>query len=138
MNLETPFDLLIQCGGCALENLIPDFSPGRPAICNQCRENLLDYDLANTHQGHICNTCQRALLIKKETDFVDGESECQCGGRDFTELDMKDFADRMGKAEKGALDHVDDDPDFDWCRPAPGHLPQEDYNEIFDDDPGFG
>jgi hypothetical protein len=136
--MNPPFDLLIQCGGCGLENLIPDFSPGRPVICNQCRENLLAYDLANTHQGHICNACQRALLIKKETDFVDGESECQCGGRDFTELDMKDFADRMGKAEKRALDNVDDDPDFDWCRPTPEHLPQEDYNEIFDDDPGFG
>jgi len=137
MNSETPFDLLMECGGCGLENLISAFTPGAPAICNQCRENLLDYDLASSHQGHTCDTCKRALLLKKETDFVNGESECQCGGKDFTALDVEDFAGRMATAEKVGLDDDDDDPDFDWCRPEQDHLPSEDYNEIFDDDPGF-
>ena len=137
MKLKTPFDLLIECGGCGLENLISEYSPGMPAICNQCRENMMAYNLLDTHQGHVCSSCQRALLLKKETDFVNGESECQCGGQDFTELGMKDFTDEVSKAEKEALDDVDDDPDFDWCRPASDHEVKEDYNEIFDDDPGF-
>ena len=137
MNLKTPFDLLVECGGCGLENLISEYSPGMPAICNQCRENMMAYNLVDTHQGHVCNSCQRALLLKKETDFVNGESECQCGGHDFTKLGMKDFTDEVSKAEKEALDDADDDPNFDWCRPASDHEAKEDYNEIFDDDPGF-
>ena len=44
---------------------------------------------------------------------------------------------RVSKAEKEALDDADDDPNFDWCRPAPDHVAKENYNEIFDDDPGF-
>ncbi len=137
MKLKTPFDLLVECGGCGLENLISEYNPGMPAICNQCRENMMAYNLTATHQGHVCNSCQRALLLKNETDFVNGESECQCGGQDFTELGMKDFTDEVSKAEKQALDDADDDPDFDWCRPASDHELKEDYNEIFDDDPGF-
>ncbi len=137
MSLKIPFDLLIQCGGCGLENMISEFSPGIPAICNQCRENMIAYDLANTYQSHVCDSCQRVLLLKKETDFVDGESECQCGCRDFTELDIKDLSERLTKAEKESLDNDEDDPNFDWCRPASDQVIIEDYNEIFDDDPGF-
>ena len=137
MKLKTPFDLLVECGGCGLENLISEYSPGMPAICNQCRENMMAYNLVDTHQGHVCDTCQRALILKKETSFVNGESECQCGGQDFTELGMKDFTDEVSNAEKKASDDADDDPNFDWCRPALDHEAKEDYNEIFDDDPGF-
>ncbi len=137
MNLETPFDLLMECGGCGLENLISTFTPGAPAICNQCRENLMAYDLVGTHQGHTCDSCKRALVLKKETEFVNGESECECGCQDFTELSMRDFVDRVTQAKKKGSDNTDDDPDFDWCRPAPDHATKEDYNEIFDDDPGF-
>jgi len=121
MKLKTPFELLIECEGCGLENLIPEFTPEVPAVCNQCRENMLAYDLQQTHQGHTCDSCGRAYLLKTETEFVDGESECQCGSRDFTESSESDDA----------------DPDFDWCRPAPDDSPQDDFNEIFDDNPGF-
>ena len=137
MKLKTPFDLLMECGGCGLENLISEYSPGMPAICNQCRENMMAYNLVETHQGQTCDTCQRALLLKKETDFVNGESECQCGGQDFTELGMKEFTDKVSLAEKEALEDADDDPDFDWCRPGSDQIDNEEYNEIFDDDPGF-
>ncbi|MBT5549700.1 MAG: hypothetical protein HOJ79_04390 [Nitrospina sp.] len=135
MELKTPFNLLMECGSCGIENLIPGFAPGTPVICNQCRENLLATDFAQTHQGHICDSCGMALLIKAETDFSDGESECQCGGKDFTELNLKKFSDQVAKAPKEEL--ADDDPDFDWCRSAPDNSVKEDYNEIFDDDPGF-
>ena len=137
MNLEDSFDLLMECGGCGLENLISEFSPGSPAICNQCRENLMAYDLTATHQGYICDSCHRALLLKQETDIINGESVCQCGGQSFTELDIKAFTDRVSKAKKEVLDDTDEDPNFDWCRPSPDHATQEDYNDIFDDDPGF-
>ncbi|MZH02487.1 MAG: hypothetical protein F3745_03560 [Nitrospinae bacterium] len=135
--MTPPFDLLVECGGCGLENLISDYSPGMPAICNQCRENMMSYNLVEPHQGHVCESCQRVLLLKKETDFVNGESECQCGGQDFTEMNLKDFTDEVSRAEKEVIDDADDDPDFDWCRPAPDPVVNEDYNEIFDDDPGF-
>ena len=135
MDPKTPFDLLMQCGSCGIENLIPGFNPGTPAICNQCRENLLATDFAQTHQGHTCDSCGMALLIKAETEFTDGESECQCGGTDFTKLDMAIFASSIAITPEAELD--DDDPDFDWCRPAPNNVSPEDYNEVFDDDPGF-
>jgi hypothetical protein len=77
------------------------------------------------------------LLIKEETEFSDGESECQCGGQNFSELDMKVFAESVSKAPILDLDNSDDDSDFDWCRSAPDNSTKEDYNEIFDDDPGF-
>jgi hypothetical protein len=137
MSLEPPFDLLIECGSCGIENLIPGFTPGAPAICNQCRENLLAIDFSKTHQGHICDSCGMALLMKAETAFTDGESECQCGGQDFTKLDTKDFAKSLSNAPDMELDDLDDDPDFDWCRPASDGSASEDYNEVFDDDPGF-
>ena len=137
MSLKSPCDLLIECGGCGLENLISEYSPGVPAICNQCRENMTAYNLVASHQGHICDSCQRALLLKKETDFVNGESECQCGGHDFTEFGLKEFTEGVSKAEQKVLDDADDAPEFDWCRPAPDPVANEDYNEIFDDDPGF-
>jgi hypothetical protein len=136
--MNPPFDLLIECGSCGIENLIPGFTPGVPAICNQCRENLLSSDFSKTHQGHICDSCGMALLMKVGTEFTDGESECQCGCKDFTELSMVDFVNTLSRAPNIELDDdVDDDSDFDWCRPAPDSSLQDDYNEVFDDDPGF-
>ncbi|MBT5028699.1 MAG: hypothetical protein HOH38_11655 [Nitrospinaceae bacterium] len=138
MTENSPFELLIECGGCSLENLIQGFRLGDHAICNQCRENMLAYNLADTHQGHTCDSCGRAYLLKSETEFVNGESECQCGAQDFTILDMKDFADKITKAQDKALDDEEGDAKFDWCRPAPTNgVNKEDYNEIFDDNPGF-
>ncbi len=107
MKLKTPFELLIECEGCGLENLIPEFTPEVPAVCNQCRENMLAYDLQQTHQGHTCDSCGRAYLLKTETEFVDGESECQCGSRDFTELSLKDFADQTAQPQTSESDDAD-------------------------------
>ncbi len=50
---------------------------------------------------------------------------------------MKVFAESVSKAPILDLDDSDDDSDFDWCRSAPDNSTKEDYNEIFDDDPGF-
>ena len=137
MSLATPFDLLIECGGCGLENLISGFTPNSHAICNQCRENMLAYDLEKMYQGHICDACERVLLLKKGTDFVNGESECQCGNQDFTDFEMKRFSDTLTQTREHTFDNLEDDASFDWCRPTNDSLPEDDYNEIFDDDPGF-
>ena len=132
---DTPFDLLMECGGCGIENLFPGFIPGTHLICKQCRENMLAQDFSQTHQGHTCASCGMILLVKAETDLIAGESECQCGGTDFVELGLEGFVVRMAEAQKNESD--DDDPNFDWCRSAPGSSLEGDYNEIFDDDPGF-
>jgi hypothetical protein len=137
MTENNPFELMIECGGCCLENLIPGFTLGDHAICNQCRENMLAFNLFETHQGHTCDSCGRVYLLKAETEFINGESECQCGGQHFTELDIKNFADKSAKAQQAALDDEEEDSKFDWCRPAPNNVNKEDYNEIFDDNPGF-
>ncbi len=138
MPLKKPFDLLIECQGCGIENLVPDFTPGVPAICNQCRETLLSPSLADSHLGNTCDNCRMAFLLKKETGFIAGESECQCGGSDFTPLDMSRFTKDLQSA--GAYDLADDDDavdDFDWCRSAPEVSAGDEYNDLFDNDPGI-
>ncbi len=80
-----------------------------------------------------------AFILKNETEFMSGESECQCGGSDFTAVEVGPFVADLQAAEaaSNAEDESEDD-DFDWCRPGPGDSSEGDYNNIFDDDPGFG
>lgn len=137
MSLKFPSDLLLECGSCGIENLLAGFTPATPAICNQCRENILAGDLAQTHQGHTCDSCGMIFLIKAEANFLDGESECQCGSQSFTELDIKDFEGVISQAQPSVSDEDEEDLDFDWCRAAPDQSHSEDYNDIFDDDPGM-
>jgi hypothetical protein len=137
MTAKASFELLIECGGCGLENLVPGFTSGVPAICNQCRENMLAYDLSQTHQGHSCDSCARVYLLKTDTEFVNGESECQCGNRDFTPLNVQDFIAQTTQNPQAAEPQDDDNADFDWCRSEPGNTIKEDYNEVFDDNPGI-
>ncbi len=137
MTSENSFELLMECGGCGLENLVPGFISGMPAICNQCRENMLAYDLPQTHQGHTCDSCNRVYLLKIETEFVNGESECQCGSQGFTPLSVQGFVDKSAQPQVAeSSEPGDDNPDFDWCRPESDNSTKEDYNEIFDDNPG--
>ncbi len=136
MTAKTPSELLIECGGCGLENVIRGFAPGTLAVCNQCRENMLAYDLPQTHRGHTCDSCGRAYLLKMATELAVGESECECGGRDFTELDLQNFAAQTAEPQTSATATDDGATDFDWCRPASDGSLQGDFNEVFDDDPG--
>ena len=131
---------LIECPACGIENLLADFTPGRSAVCNQCREALLSPSLVDSHKGHICDDCGMAFILKTETDFVSGESECQCGCNDFSAFEIGPFVDDLLAAEASGLteDEPEEDDDFDWCRPAPDDALEGDYNNIFDDDPGFG
>ncbi len=137
MAVEQSF--LIECPACGIDNLLADFTPGSPAICNQCREKLLNPGLIDSHKGHTCDNCTMAFILKNETEFTSGESECQCGGSDFSVLEIGPFvADLQAAEAAGSAENESADDDFDWCRPGPDDSLEGDYNNIFDDDPGFG
>ena len=128
--------LLIECPACGIENLLAVIVPGVPAICNQCRDPLLGPDLVESHTGHSCDICGMAFVLKKETEFTVGESECQCGSKDFSPLELDLFVSNHQASIK-AQDSGDKDDDFDWCRPDQNDTSEGDYNNVFDDDPGF-
>ena len=129
--------LLIECPSCGIENLLADIVPGVPAICNQCREALLTPDLVETHTGHSCDSCDMAFLLNKETGFEVGQSECQCGSSDFSPLELDLFVANLQSTIKAQDSDEDYGDDFDWCRPSADDVSEGDYNNIFDDDPGF-
>jgi len=133
MPIEKP--LLIECHACGIENLLADTMSGYTVICNQCREDLINPDLINSHIGHSCNECGMVFLLKKDTGLVVGESECQCGSSNFSPIEVDKFVSNFQPSE--LVDSRDNDDDFDWCRPAPNEELEGDYNNIFDDDPGF-
>ena len=109
--------LLIECRACGIENLLADATTGYAAICNQCREFLINPDLVNSHIGHSCNECGMAFVLKKDTGLVVGESEWQCGSSNFSPIEVDKFVSNFQPSE--LLDSSDLNDDFDWCRPAP-------------------
>ena len=129
--------LLIECPACGIENLLADIVPGVPAICNQCRDPLLVPVLVETHTGHSCDICSMAFVLKKETEFAVGESECQCGSKNFSPLELDLFVSELQSSINAQDSGNDDGNDFDWCRPGPDDSSEGDYNNVFDDDPGF-
>ena len=129
--------LLIECPDCGIENLLAEIVPGVPLICNQCREAMLRPDLVETHTGYSCDYCGMAFLLNKETDFEVGESECQCGSSDFSPLELDLFVANLQSTIKSQDSDEDDGEHFDWCRPSADDVSEGDYNNIFDDDPGF-
>jgi hypothetical protein len=129
--------LLIECPDCGIENLLAKIVSGVPAICNQCREAMLRPSLVETHTGHSCDSCGMAFLLNKETGFEVGESECQCGSSDFSPLELDLFVANLQSTIKAQDSDEDNGDDFDWCRPSVDDISEGDYNNIFDDDPGF-
>ena len=130
---------LIECPACSIEILLSDFIPGRSAVCNQCRETLLNPSLIDSHKGHSCDDCGMAFILKNETEFTPGESECPCGSSDFSRFEIGPWITGLQAAEVSSIAEQDTEEDnFDWCRPDPEGPLEGDYNNIFDDDPGFG
>ena len=129
--------LLIECPACGIENLLADIVPGVPAICNQCRDPLQVPVLVETHTGHSCDICSMAFVLKKETEFTIGESECQCGSKNFSPLELDLFVSELQSSINPQDSGNDDGNDFDWCRPGTNDSSEGDYNNVFDDDPGF-
>ena len=127
--------LLVECPACGIENLLGDKVSEFTAVCNQCREYLMGQDLINSHTGHSCKECGMVYLLKKSSGFVIGESECQCGSSNFNPAEVDGFVNDFQPPELEDSNNIDDD--FDWCRPAPDEKLEDDYNNLFDDDPGF-
>jgi hypothetical protein len=133
-----PIDLLVACRACGIENLIDSYTPELPAVCSQCRERLIDMDLMDSHQEIKCGDCGMALLLPKTTEVTAGESTCRCGSSNLF-LQAAPSIPLLAQ-EAGAFKNEDADPangDFDWCRPSSNEEISEDYNDIFDNDPGF-
>ena len=79
------------------------------------------------------------VVLLKETGFPERESACFCGSTDLVEKDFADFADKAASAgllfdTKGDGDELLEDTD--WLRSDSTVTKDEDYNEMFDQDPG--
>ena len=139
MSSHKTIELLISCGSCGIENLIPDYTPGLSAVCSQCREGLIAMELMDSHKEVVCGDCGMTLLLAKDTAITMGESTCRCGS---SNLALQDSPSIPLLAEEAKASEVNEDgekkdSDFDWCRPAPVDEMSEDYNDVFDDDPGY-
>ncbi len=134
MNFDKPFDLLVECRGCGIENLLPGFTAATPAICNQCRERLLDPQISNTYQELVCEQCGMLLLLSKDAPILSGESVCRCGSTQFLRHAAPTLPEWVAR-HAAPDDDADGEDDFDWCRPAGGQDDLNDYNDLFDKDP---
>ena len=71
--------------------------------------------------------------------FISGESECQCGSSNFSLFEIGPCIADLQGAEASSIAQEDaKEDDFDWCRSDPDDSLESDYNNMFDDDPGFG
>ncbi len=96
-------------------------------------------ELMDSHKEVVCGDCGMTLLLSRDTAITLGESTCRCNSTNLI-LQASPSIPLLAK-EANSLDSMEDedpaDSDFDWCRPAPDEETSEDYNDIFDDDPGY-
>jgi len=139
MSSHKPIELLVACRSCGIENLIPNYTPGMPAVCSQCRERLIDMELMDSHKEVVCGDCAMTLLLLRKTEITMGESTCRCGSSNLALQDSPSIPLLSEEAKAHQVNEDDDalDSDFDWCRPAPVDEMSGDYNDVFDDDPGY-
>jgi len=139
MSSYKPIELLVVCRSCGVENLLPDYTPGLPAVCSQCREGLIDMELMGSHKEVVCGDCAMTLLLNNDTEITRGESTCRCGSSNLVQQDSPSIPllAEEAKAQQGVDEDDPLDSDFDWCRSAPADDMSEDYNDVFDDDPGY-
>jgi len=129
------FDLLVQCGGCRIENLLTGYCPGQVRVCNQCRERLVNP--ADTHKEYCCGDCGLRMLLLGETPVTTGLSQCRCGGANILMLEGSPLLRQVETLGEAPEDEEEASGDFDWCRPGPKTDISEDYNDLFDNDPGM-
>ena len=139
MNDKKPYDLFIECRSCGVENMITDYVPSVPIFCNQCRERLIDDDLAETHFEYVCQACDMRLVLSQETEVKLGESACSCGSTDVLKTGQTNLPAEVLKAG-GLTDPSEDDDetseDTDWLRPGGSGSLGDDYEDMFNKDPG--
>ena len=138
MKNKTPYDLFIECRSCGVENMVTDYVPSIPIFCNQCREQLIDDKLTETHLEYICQSCDMRLVLSQDTEVKIGESACACGSTDVLQKGLTTLPSEV--LEAGGL--VDQDggdvlEDTDWLRPGvSGDIDDDSYEDMFNQDPG--
>ena len=138
MNDKKPYDLFIECRSCGVENMVTDYVPSVPIFCNQCRERLIDDDLTETHLEYVCQACDMRLVLLQETEVKLGESACSCGSTDVLKTGQTTLPAEVLKAG-GLVDSSKDDDealeDEDWMRPGGSGNFDDDYEDMFNQDP---
>lgn len=138
MAFREPRDLLIECGGCGIENLFTDYTPAMPAVCNQCRERQIWPNFNETHYEYRCQQCGISICLKQSTKFDEGNTPCRCGGLQVSRVNPSTIpqdAEAAGATDLEEPNASDIDPGYDWFRSEP-EAGQSDFNELFDQDPG--
>ena len=139
MAIEDPHDLLIECSDCGVENMFADYTPEQVTICNQCRTRLIQPDFNQTHNEYHCKDCGFVMCLSKDTPFEKGKTACRCQSFNIEKISKSSLYE---DAEETGVFEVDDEdldtiPSDDWCRSDLSDIEAtEDYNEIFDQDPG--
>ncbi len=134
MAIDEPKDMLIECQDCKIENIFTDYTPSTFILCNQCREQLVHPNFNETHNEYRCDDCGFTICLLKETEFAEGETPCRCESLNMHLVNPSTLYENALNA--GAFEEDDiATKDFDWFRSEDAGT-GEDYNEIFDQDPG--
>ena len=140
MAVEDPHDLLIECANCSVENIFSDYTPEMVTICNQCRGRLILSDFNQTHNEYRCDDCGFVLCLSKDTPFEKGKTACRCQSFNIRKIGKSTLYEETEEAGTFEEKDRDDDvvePDEDWCRSDLSDIEtRDDYNEMFDQDPG--
>ena len=136
---KTPCDLIIECHSCSIENNFSNYVPSMHIFCSQCRERLVDIDIVETHCEYTCQECDMKMILLKDTEIKLGESVCACGSTDLLKADKTNLPSEAAKAG-GLIGLGENDDsileDTDWLRSDPDGVDDEEYEDMFNQDPG--
>ena len=137
MHDKASHDLLIGCRSCGVENMIADYVTSMRIFCSQCRDPLIDDDIIETHIEYVCQACDARLILLEATEVQLGESACQCGSKDVLRVGKTALPSEALQAG-GLADNGDDEvlEDTDWMRSGSGDIIDDNYEDMFDQDPG--
>jgi hypothetical protein len=136
---KVPYDLLIECRSCGVENMITDYVPSTRIFCSQCRERLIDNDLVDTHFEYVCQSCDMKMILLQATEVKLGESACSCGSKDVLKVGKTTLPSEVLEAGGLVEQSMDDDEileDTDWMRSGSKDIYDDDYEDMFNQDPG--
>ena len=136
---KIPYDLLIECRSCGVENMITDYVPSTRIFCSQCRERLVDDDLMESHLEYVCQACDMKMILLQATEVKLGESACSCGSKDVSKIGKTTLPTEVLEAGGLVEQAMDDDEvleDTDWMRSGSEGVNDDDYEDMFNQDPG--
>ena len=136
---KIPYDLLIECRSCGVENMITDYVPSTRIFCSQCRERLIDDDLMESHFEYVCQACDMRMILLQATEVKLGESACSCGSKDVSKIGKTTLPTEVLEAGGLVEQAMDDDEileDTDWMRSGSEGVNDDDYEDMFNQDPG--